>query len=62
MKTIQKLNYIPFTAVVVAVLMVGAGTGCDNKEKVLEVETPRGEVDVERDTETGELDVEVDRD
>lgn len=33
--------------------------GCDNKEKVLDVETPGGEVEIERDRDTGSIDVDV---
>ena len=34
--------------------------GCDNKEKVLDVEGPAGgEVEIERDRDTGEVDVDV---
>jgi hypothetical protein len=36
--------------------------GCAEKEKVLDIETPNSEVEVERDVETGETDVEVTRD
>lgn len=35
--------------------------GCDRKEKVIDVETPRTDVEVERNKETGEVDVEVER-
>jgi hypothetical protein len=35
--------------------------GCENKEKVLDVETPRGQVEVERDRDTGEVDVDATR-
>ena len=34
-------------------------TGCERKEEILEIETPNGEVDVERSLDTGEVDVEV---
>jgi hypothetical protein len=33
--------------------------GCDNKETVLDVDTPDGGVEVERDRSTGELTVDV---
>ncbi len=37
-------------------------TGCDNKEKLLDIEGPRGGgVEVERDRDTGEVDVDVNR-
>jgi hypothetical protein len=42
-----------------AALLVGvAPSGCQ-KEEVLDVETPSGELEVDQDKETGELDVEV---
>lgn len=33
--------------------------GCDDDETVLDVETPGGQVEVERDPNTGEVDVET---
>ncbi len=36
--------------------------GCERKEKILDIETPRGEIEVERSKETGRVDVEVNRD
>lgn len=33
--------------------------GCDNKEKVLDVEGPRAQIEVERDRDTGEIDVDA---
>lgn len=40
-------------------LMPIAYLGCDTKEKVLEVETPAGEIEVERDKSNGNVEVEV---
>jgi hypothetical protein len=44
-------------------LLVGVAlitmAGCTPKEKLLDVETPGGEVEVERDPQTGNVDVEV---
>lgn len=36
-------------------------TGCERKEKVLDIETPASDVEVERNIDTGEVDVEVER-
>lgn len=36
-------------------------TGCDNKEKVLDIETPGGEIEIERDKSSGAVGVEVDK-
>jgi len=58
----MKLNEI-VAAVSLAPLVLGlaiaCSAGCENKEKVLEVDTPEGEVDVTRDRDTGEIDVEA---
>ncbi|MCA9108441.1 MAG: hypothetical protein KDA52_00720 [Planctomycetaceae bacterium] len=35
-------------------------TGCDRDQEILEVETPNGELEVERDPSTGEVEVETD--
>lgn len=39
--------------------LIGFTSGCETKEKILDVETPAGDVEVERDTSTGDVDVEV---
>jgi hypothetical protein len=36
-------------------------TGCEQKEKVIEVDTPNSEVEVERDKNTGDVEVEVEK-
>ena len=33
--------------------------GCENKEKVVDIEGPRGQIEVERDRDTGEIDVDA---
>jgi hypothetical protein len=40
-------------------LAVVCSTGCENKDKVLDVETPNGNLEVERDRDTGQLDVDA---
>ena len=35
--------------------------GCDKKEKIIDIETPRGKVEVERNKDTGDVEVEVER-
>jgi hypothetical protein len=35
--------------------------GCERKEKVIDVDTPGADVEVERNVDTGEVDVEVKR-
>lgn len=36
--------------------------GCEQKEKVIDIETPTGDIEVERSTDTGKIDVDVDVD
>jgi hypothetical protein len=43
-------------------VLPAAIVGCAEKEKVLDIETPSGEVEVERDVETGDTEVDVTRD
>lgn len=45
-------------------LMIGAAlflgtTGCKQKEKVLDVDTPGGGIEVERDKKSGEVDIRI---
>ncbi|WP_417847655.1 hypothetical protein [Thalassoglobus sp.] len=40
---------------------VGFLSGCDTKEKVLDIETPGGEIEVERDRTNGDVEVEVNK-
>ena len=47
----------------VALAMIVTLPGCEEKkEQIIDIETPRGEVEVERDKESGDVDVEVKRD
>jgi hypothetical protein len=39
--------------------LVALGAGCDRKEKVLDVETPGGSLEVERSRDTGEIEIEA---
>jgi hypothetical protein len=36
-----------------------ASTGCERKEKVVDIETPAGEVEVLRDVDNGDVEVDV---
>jgi hypothetical protein len=42
-------------------LFIGAASfvGCERKERVLDVQTPEGSLEVDRNIDTGEVDVEV---
>lgn len=46
-------------------LLLGATaltSGCDRKEKIIDIEGPNGQVEVTRDLDDGDVDVDVDRD
>ncbi len=58
MKSLRCLS-MRICAVVLFGVSLMAFSGCEQKEKVLDVETPSGEIEVERDPETGDTDVEV---
>lgn len=51
-----------WTAGLLAAGALFAAAGCERKEKVLDIETPRTDVEVQRSRDTGEVDVHVDRD
>lgn len=61
MKVIRSFALRISAACLFAATMV-AISGCERKEKVLDIETPGGEIEVERDPETGDTDVEVNTD
>ncbi len=46
----------------IVLIMPATIVGCAEKEKVLDIETPNAEIEVERDVETGETNVEINRD
>lgn len=48
----------PLIAAAVFTLPAAGMLGCDADQDIMEVETPQGETEVERDLETGELEVE----
>ncbi|TWU58264.1 hypothetical protein [Rubripirellula reticaptiva] len=57
MKSVQRTTQLLLLAtLLVASLLL---TGCDRKEKIVDVNTPNGGVEVERSTETGEVTVTV---
>lgn len=47
-----------FTLLMITSLTI---VGCENKEKVLDVETPGGAIEIERNTDTGAVGVEIDK-
>jgi hypothetical protein len=55
---------LPFTAASIlfgACLALG-GAGCERKERVLDVQTPGADVEVDRNIDTGEVEVDVEKD
>ena len=47
-------------AVLLASLTTAVLVGCDRKEKVIDIETADGEVEVFRDRDSGDVDIEID--
>jgi hypothetical protein len=53
-------NLLATVSVALGVCLGAASfVGCERKERVLDVETPGGSVEVDRNIDTGEVDVEV---
>lgn len=59
---LEGLSSICMAFLMCGLLVMPAMVGCAEKEKVMDIETPSTDVEVERDVETGETDVEVTRD
>ena len=47
------------TAYLSAVLIAALAGGCERKETILDIDTPDGQIEVERSLDTGAVDVEV---
>lgn len=60
MKISELLTAVSLPPALVALAVV-CTTGCENKETLLDVETPSGQVEVEEDQETGAIDVDATR-
>jgi hypothetical protein len=58
MRIARFISAVSISPFVLGLALCGA-VGCDDDETVLDVETPGGQVEVERDPDTGETDVEV---
>ena len=56
----QKTSLKCLLYTMLAVVAGITSAGCDRKEKVIDIETPGGEIEVERSTGTGKVDVDVD--
>jgi hypothetical protein len=58
----QWLNRLPVSAVSIffgACIAFGIVAGCERKERVLDIETPGADVEVDRNLDTGEVEVNV---
>lgn len=60
MKISELLTAFSLPPVLLGVAML-LSLGCENKEKVLDVETPNGQLEIERNRDTGEVDVDATR-
>jgi hypothetical protein len=59
-KILNSWNNIRFfvaSAMIAAAMITG---GCERKETILDVETPRGELEIERSVDSGQVDVDID--
>jgi hypothetical protein len=61
MKTSELLTAISLPPLLLGVAILFS-MGCENKETLLDVETPQGQVEVERNLDTGEVDVQATED
>jgi len=48
-------------AIMLLAFTTGSLAGCERKEKVLDVETPAGELEIERDKSSGSVGVEIEK-
>ncbi len=58
MRRLPSLRLFSTAGTLIALGLFGAA-GCENQEKVLDVETPGGQVEVTRDRDTGDVDVDA---
>jgi hypothetical protein len=56
---VRELITAVFLPPILLVLAMLLSAGCENKETLLDAETPEGQVEVERNRDTGKVDVEV---
>lgn len=61
MKIFSRKLWIHVSALMLLFSAAFITAGCDNKEKILDVETPGGQIEIERDRNSGAVGVEVDK-
>ena len=60
MKLVTQSFTLFFVSALIIVPALSMSPGCNQKEKVLDIETPGAEVEVTRDTTDGEIEIDVD--
>lgn len=58
----NRCNVPTLFAILLGVSVLPMISGCERKEKVLDIETPGGDIEVERSTGSGKVDVDIDVD
>lgn len=53
------MNYATLAGLLTAAALLLGTAGCERKEKVLDVDTPGGGIEVQRDKKTGDIDIKV---
>ena len=62
MRTTERLRRARWARTLMAAGLLGLVSltaGCERKEKVLDIETPEGSIEVERSRDTGEIEIET---
>jgi hypothetical protein len=62
LKNVKANRLLSAAIATVATLGTIGLTGCERKEKIVDIETPGANVEVERNIDTGEVEVETNRD
>lgn len=60
MKISELLTACSLPPVLLSIVML-VSLGCENKEKIVDIEGPRGQIEVERDRDTGEIDIDANK-
>jgi hypothetical protein len=53
------MNYPTIAGLLTAAALFSGTAGCERKEKVLDVETPGGGIEIQRDKDSGDIDIKV---
>jgi hypothetical protein len=55
-KRLRRIVPCTFTVALLALCLI---TGCERKERVVDIQTPGADVEVDRDVDTGEVEIDV---